>query len=105
MFTGRIIGPTVERFCLVIVFILAVSASPLHAQPYTVDGNGDGTLSAFFTPYPMPFQVTSDPTGGITRSPVLMYSLEFPVVSGDVALTNAAGTITDLICGYSSHPS
>jgi hypothetical protein len=100
MITGRIIGPTVERFCLAIIFILVASVTALHAQPYTVDGNGNGTLGSIFSQSPMPFQVASDPTGGITSSPVLIYSLEFPVVSGDVALTNAAGTITDLVRFY-----
>jgi hypothetical protein len=79
--------------------ILAVSATTLFAQPYSFDENGNGTLGSPLDggPYPMPFQVTADPTGGITNSPVLIYSLEFPVVSGDLAITQADGTISDLL--------
>lgn len=105
MITARVIRRTghkvlralMKHSSVLIVLFLAVSASALYAQPYTFDGNGNGTLAPFFEPSPMPFQVTSDPTGGITTSPVLIYSLEAKVVSGDVALTNPDGTVADLI--------
>lgn len=82
-------------------FIFVVSATPLLAQPYSLDENGNGTtmFQGVNPPVvsPLPFAVASDPTGGITNSPVLIYSLEFPVVSGDVALTNTDGTVADLL--------
>jgi hypothetical protein len=79
-------------------FILAVAASTLFAQPYSFDENGDGIQYIAFNPRPLPFEVASDPSGGITSSPVLIYSLGFPVVSGDVALMEPdASTISDLL--------
>lgn len=68
--------------------MLAATASPLWAQPYTLDENGNGTYNPEPTPSfpPMPVQVAPDPTGGITNSAVLIYNLEEPVAPGDVAL-------------------
>jgi hypothetical protein len=84
--------------------VFSFTAITLHAQPYTFDGNGNGTdfpLGAFGGPSPMSFQITSDPTGGITSSPVLIYSLGYLVVSGDVALTASDGTtVLDLFRFY-----
>lgn len=81
------------------LLILAVSAGPLFAQPYSLDENGDGTLGSPLIggPFPMPFEVAPDPTGGITNSPVLIYSLDSLVVSGDLALMNSDGTVADLL--------
>jgi hypothetical protein len=83
-------------------FILAVSANTLCAQPYTFDENGNGTSTVLlFNPPvvdPLPYSVASDPTGGITTSPVLIYSLGYGVVSGDVAFMGPDGTtIADLL--------
>ena len=83
-------------------FILAVSANTLFAQPYSFDENGNGTsefllsLPPLLTP--LPFEVAPDPSGGISTSPVLIYSLGATVVSGDVALMEPDGsTIADLL--------
>jgi hypothetical protein len=83
-------------------FIVAVSGGTLCAQPYTFDENGNGFANNLFLqpsgPTPLPYEVVPDPTGGITGSPVLIYSLGFQVVSGDVALMSPVGnTISDLL--------
>jgi hypothetical protein len=79
-------------------FILVVSASTLFAQPYIFDENGNGIQYVAYNPYPLSFEVVPDPTGGITTSPVLIYSLGAPVVPGDVALMEPDGsTVADLL--------
>jgi len=80
-------------------FIFAISAGTLRAQPYTLDENGNGTYGSPIAggPFPMPFEIASDPTGGITSTPVLIYFLEFQVVSGDLELTNEDGSVADLL--------
>ena len=71
---------------IVLSFVLAVSANTLFAQPYSFDENGNGTQLIAYQPFSLPFEVAPDPSGGITNSPVLIYFLGAPVVSGDVAL-------------------
>ena len=64
---------------------LVVSATTLFGQAgplFTFDENGNGN----FNGTPLPFTVGPDPSGGVTTSPVLIYTLPFPVVSGDVGL-------------------
>jgi hypothetical protein len=79
-------------------FVLVVSASALFPQPYTFDENGNGIQYEFLQPYPLSYEVVPDPTGGITTSPVLIYSLSESVVSGDVALMEPDGsTVADLL--------
>ena len=86
------------RTIIVLSFILAVSAGTLFAQPYSFDENGNGTRYIALNPYLLPFEVAPDPSRGITTSPVLIYSLGEPVVSGDVALMEPDGsTISDLL--------
>ena len=83
---------------IALTFILVASASTLCAQPYTFDESGNGIQYFFFQPRPLPFEVMPDPTGGITTSPVLIYLLGQPVVSGDVALMEPDGsTVADLL--------
>lgn len=84
---------------VVLSFILAVSANTLFAQPYWFDQNGNGTRYAgSISLLPLSFEVAPDPSGGITSSSVLIYSLGFPVVSGDVALMEPGGTtVADLL--------
>lgn len=91
-----------HKTLLLLGFILAASSSGLWAQPYSVDEYGNGTLGSPLAggPYPMPYQVAPDPTGGITTSPVLIYSLKFPVVAGDVALLAPDSTIAHLLRFY-----
>jgi hypothetical protein len=78
---------------IVLSFVLAVSANTLFAQPYSFDENGNGTQLIAFNPFSLPFEVAPDPSGGITNSPVLIYFLGAPVVSGDVALIEPAQSI------------
>ena len=79
-------------------FILVISASTLFAQPYTFDENGNGIQYIAYLPFPLSYQLAPDPSRGITTSPVLIYSLGEPVVSGDVALMESDGTtIADLL--------
>ena len=83
-------------------FILAASAHTLFAQPFGFDKNGNGTMTdLFLSPpevTPLPFEVAQDPTGGVTTSPVLMYSLGWSVFPGDVAFMAPYGnTILDLL--------
>jgi hypothetical protein len=83
---------------IVLSFTLVVSANALFAQPYSFDENGNGIQYIALNPHPLPFEVAPDPSGGITTSPVLIYSLGAPVVSGDVALMEPNGsTIADLL--------
>src|ERR1700722_13347451 len=96
-----------KRLCEIIgafSFILAISATTVVAQPYFLDENGHGTaVNELFIPplvTPLQFSVTRDPTGGITTSPVLIYSLGWPVASGDVAFMGPNGTIADLLRFY-----
>jgi len=56
-------------------FALVVSANTLFAQPYTFDENGNGIQLIALNPMAMPFEVAPDPSGGISTSPVLIYSL------------------------------
>ena len=77
---------------IAVSLLVAASAGPLFAQPYVFDDNGNGTESIFTPPTHLPSQVAADPTGGITGSDVLIYSLGAPVVSGDLALMEPDGT-------------
>jgi hypothetical protein len=62
---------------------LVASATTLFGQAlFTFDENGNGN----FNGTPLPFTVGLDPSGGVTTSPVLIYSLPFSVVPGDVGL-------------------
>jgi hypothetical protein len=82
----------------VLSFTFVISATKLFAQPYSLDENGNGFQYIELNPFPMPFEVAPDPSGGISTSPVLIYSLGAPVVSGDVALMEPDGsTIADLL--------
>jgi len=83
---------------IVLSFVLAVSANTLFAQPYSFDENGNGTQFIALQPFSLPFEVAPDPSGGITNSPVLIYVLGAPVVSGDVALMEPGqSTISKLL--------
>jgi hypothetical protein len=73
-------------------FIAVVSVSTLYSQPYILDENGNGRSVSTLVPFALPFEVAPDPTGGIANSPVLIYSLEEPVVSGDLALMESDGS-------------
>ena len=80
---------------------LVILARPLFAQPYTFDLNGNGTQFVALNPQPMSFELAPDPSGGITASPVLIYSLGAQVVSGDVALMEPDGsTVAELLRFY-----
>ena len=82
----------------VLSFILAISDNTLFAQPYSFDENGNGIQDIALNPMPLPFEVAPDPSGGISTSPVLIYSLGAPVVSGDVLLMEPDGaTIAGLL--------
>jgi hypothetical protein len=82
----------------VLSFTLVVSDNALFAQPYSLDENANGIQFIALHPFPMPVEVAPDPSGGISTSPVLIYSLRAPVVSGDVALMEPDGsTIADLL--------
>ena len=67
------------------VLTLAASATTLFGQGgplVTIDENGNGDINGT----PLPWAVAPDPTGGVTTSPVLIYTLPFPVTPGDVGL-------------------
>jgi hypothetical protein len=84
-----------KKSCLAkiaVSLVLAASAGPLFAQPYSLDDNGNGIQYIAYNPFTMPFTVAPDPTHGITGSSVLIYSLGAPVISGDVALMEPDGT-------------
>lgn len=88
---------------IVLSFVLAVSAKTLFAQPYSFDENGNGTQLIAYQPFTLPFEVAPDPSGGIINSPVLIYLLGAPVVSGDVALMEPGqSTISKLLRFFTS---
>jgi hypothetical protein len=72
--------------------ISVVSAGTLYSQPYILDENGNGSSVSPLLSFALPFEVAPDPTGGIANSPVLIYSLEESVVSGDLALMESDGS-------------
>ena len=70
-----------KKFAKIVImfgFTLAVASSTSFAQ-FTIDEFG-GPLTSF------PSTIGPDPSGGVTTSPVLIYTLPFVVVSGDVTL-------------------
>jgi hypothetical protein len=86
---------------VILGFTLAASAGTLFAQPYTFDENGNGfTYSGMVTGLPLMSHVAPDPTGGITTSPVLIYSLQAPVVSGDLELLAPGGSSVDALVRF-----
>jgi hypothetical protein len=86
---------------LLLSIILAASAGKLFAQPYIFDENGNGSASpGTITGFALPYQVAPDPTGGITTSPVLIYSLEAPVFSGDLELLAPGGSSVDALLRF-----
>ena len=71
------------KVAIVFGFTLAVASSTSFAQStFTIDefGVAGGSNS-------IPFTIGPDPSGGITTSPVLIYTLPFAVTPGDVILT------------------
>lgn len=69
-------------------FICAISATSLFAQTFTFDESGNSTGLGISLGTLQP-----DPSGGIVGPPVLVYSVPFPVVTGDLVLIEAgAGT-------------
>jgi hypothetical protein len=65
-----------------------VSALNLLAQTnpiITLDEFGVGTINGA----PLPGVLGPDPSGGVTTSPVLIYTLPFPVFTGDVLLISS----------------
>jgi hypothetical protein len=72
------------KAALLSTFTFAVSSGALLAQDFklTLDENGHGTVNGT----PLAFTVGPDPSGGITTSPVLFYTLPFDVQGGDVRL-------------------
>lgn len=93
---------------LLAVLALAVSAGGLVAQPFSIDENGKGIdyLDIVAIPpltAPLPFLVVPDPSGGITNSRVLTYSLPYLVNAGDVGLVEPGqSTLSDLIRFYNA---
>lgn len=81
-------------------FILVALAGTLFAQPYTFDENGNGLGFGDFHSFALPGQLVPDPSGGITNSPVLMYSLGWPVVPGDVALMAPGGATVAVLLRF-----
>lgn len=75
---------------LVISCALALSATRLLAQSaptFTFDEYGNITGPAGFSL--TPGTLKPDPSGGISPQPVLVYTLPFAVITGDVLFTNA----------------
>src|ERR1035441_5975363 len=68
------------KAAIVFGFTLAVASSTSFAQfALTIDEFG-GSLNG------IPFTIGPDPSGGVTTSPVLIYTLPFAVTPGDVIL-------------------
>jgi hypothetical protein len=86
------------KTAVLLVVTFAVSSGALFAQNWklTLDENGHGTANG----NPLPFTVGPDPTGGITTSPVLIYTLPFDVQPGEVTLLESGqpnAPISDVI--------
>src|SRR5215471_4409278 len=84
--------------CLLILF-LSIWAGRALSQPLTFDENGHGTNYAglIIGGRPVPFTVAPDPSHGITTAPVLIYFMGYQVLSGDIALVESNGAVSDLI--------
>src|SRR5215469_8077947 len=88
-----------------IAFILALSANSLLAQfpggdEFDLNENGVGIVTPIggTAISEVPSEMATDPTGGITTSPVLIYDLLKPVVAGDVEIMSPDGTsVLDLL--------
>ncbi|HEV2327885.1 MAG TPA: hypothetical protein VGY56_03745 [Verrucomicrobiae bacterium] len=81
----------------------AITATPLFAQIFTFDENGNINMNGGPDPVPVPFQVAPDPSGGIAAN-VLIYQLPFVVTPGDVALLEpgqTSSTPSDLVRFFS----
>lgn len=81
----------------------AVTATPLFAQIFTFDENGNYNMNGGPVPVPVPVQVAPDPSGGIAAN-VLIYQLPFVVTPGDVALLEqgqTSGPPSDLVRFFS----
>src|ERR1017187_2205235 len=69
------------KAAIVFGFTLAVASSTSFAQFALTINEFGGSLNG------IPFTIGPDPSGGVTTSPVLIYSLPFAVTPGDVILT------------------
>lgn len=93
------------KAAVLLAFTFAVSSGALFAQHFdvTFDENGHGTVNG----NPLPFTVGPDPSGGITLSPVLYYTLPFDTQGGEVALLESGqpnAPISDVIRFFSPFP-
>jgi hypothetical protein len=82
---------TKTLFALSCAYAIATASS--LAQIFTFDEFGNITMNGGPDPVPVPSQLMPDPSGGVTTSPVLVYTLPFQVSPGDVVLyePNPAG--------------
>lgn len=90
-------NPTKALFALGVTYALA--ATPMFAQIFTFDENGNINMNGGPDPVPVPYQVAPDPSGGVAAN-VLIYQLPFVVTPGDVALLepgSTSGTPSDLV--------
>ena len=69
------------KAAIVFGFTLAVASSTSFAQFALTINEFGGSLNG------IPFTIGPDPSGGVTTSPVLIYTLPFAVTPGDVILT------------------
>jgi hypothetical protein len=75
---------------LVLITFAGVFAQAQVPIQITVDEAGNG----------LPFQMTSDPSGGVVGANVLVYTLPQPIIgvlSGDIILTEAGSGISDIV--------
>jgi hypothetical protein len=88
------------KILTVIVCAHVITAASLYAQVFTFDefGNSSG-------PGISPGIVQPDPSGGLPAStPVLVYTLTFPVASGDLWLTNGTEGLSDVVRFWNPNP-
>jgi len=76
---------------LAAVFTATITATTAYSQPIiTVDEFGNGDISGT----PLLSAMATDPFSGMTT---LSYTLPFPAIQGDVVLSDALGTVSDIL--------
>jgi len=88
------------KLLTIIVCAHVIATASVYAQVFTFDefGNSSG-------PGISPGIVQPDPSGGLPAStPVLVYTLTFPVTSGDLWLTNGTEGLSDIVRFWNPNP-
>lgn len=95
-FRKKIIMKTIIKNLLVIACAFTIASTSSYAQIYTLDENGNSS-----GPGISPGILQPDPSGGVAPAPVLVYTLPFAAITGDVVLIEpgspANGQFSDVV--------